>query len=176
MDLSSSVTWQNVKSLEGISTLWMKDPRQKLKCMLLDSDTTCLIGLVQFLRSDWSCFRWEGGVEVRCWCWADCVYLRISAPLLLMLPLDGCASHFDVRSFIDGFIWFQQTSKHDRYNDFRFLPDSQYDYRGPDGCAKRTMRRCPGSEPSQERESGRSFQYGPGPGDENHRHRWDGSR
>lgn len=69
------------------------------------------VGWLQFLRSDWSCSRWEGGVGVRCWCWADCVYLRISAPLPLMLPLDGCASVFDVRLFIEGFIWFQKKRK-----------------------------------------------------------------
>ncbi len=53
----------------------------------------------------------EGGVGVRCWCWADCVYLRISAPLHLTLPLDGCESHFDVRSYIEGFVWFQKRRK-----------------------------------------------------------------
>lgn len=60
-------------------------------------------------------------------------------------------------------------NKHDRQYDFWSMPCSESDYCGPVGCAKRTMRRCPGPEPTQKREPGRSFQHGPGPGDENHR-------
>lgn len=60
----------------------------------------------------------------------------------------------------------KKENKHDRQYDFWSMSCSQSDYCGPVSCAKRTMRRCPGSE---KREPMRSFQCGPGPGDENHR-------
>lgn len=104
--------------LPRICTLSLLRSDDLQKWRYVESDTTfyssscqITVGWLRFLRSDWSCSRWEGGVGVRCWCWADCVYLRISAPLPLMLPLDGCASQFDVRSYIEGFIWFQKRRK-----------------------------------------------------------------
>lgn len=129
-----------------------------------------MFGWLQVLRSDWSCSRWEGGGPL-----LMLGRLRLS-PHLCSATLNAATGWLRVAVRREITYWGlhlisekKTANKHDRQYDFWSMPCSESDYCGPVGCAKRTMRRCPGPEPTQKREPGRSFQHGPGPGDENHR-------